>query len=119
MGPRPDVSYDGCHGDGDSTNNHVDNLRWGTKSENNLDTLRHGNNRYASTAHCKWGHAMSGANLAEYAKRDGHRQCLACQRASNKVRRMGTNRAENPDLFRKIADAEFAALTHVGLECAS
>ena len=31
------------HLDGNPQNNSLDNLRWGTLSENNLDTVRHGN----------------------------------------------------------------------------
>jgi len=31
-----------CHGDGDRTNNCLENLRWGTKRSNQADRLRHG-----------------------------------------------------------------------------
>ena len=31
-----------CHADGDSKNNRVENLRWGTRSENEQDKLKHG-----------------------------------------------------------------------------
>ncbi len=31
-----------CHIDGDRLNNAADNLRWGTRSENTLDQIRHG-----------------------------------------------------------------------------
>ncbi len=34
-----------CHGDGNSWNNRLSNLRWDTSSNNSFDTLRHGNNK--------------------------------------------------------------------------
>lgn len=41
VGPRPD-GFDGCHCDGDRSNNELTNLRWDTKSANNLDKHKHG-----------------------------------------------------------------------------
>ncbi|OCB56172.1 hypothetical protein A5722_14855 [Mycobacterium vulneris] len=41
VGPRPD-GLEACHGDGDPSNNHVDNLRWDTRSANVLDSVKHG-----------------------------------------------------------------------------
>lgn len=37
-----------CHWDGDPTNNHLENLRYGTRSENNLDKRRHGTDNRGS-----------------------------------------------------------------------
>ena len=39
--PRPG-RLDLCHGDGNNQNNRVENLRWGTRSDNMRDALRHG-----------------------------------------------------------------------------
>ena len=33
------------HLDGDSINNHLDNLEWGTRSENTKDAIKHGTNK--------------------------------------------------------------------------
>lgn len=41
VGPPP-PGHEGCHDDGNSQNNWLTNLRWGTKSANALDTVRHG-----------------------------------------------------------------------------
>lgn len=41
VGPRPE-KFDGCHNDGSRTNNHVSNLRWASRTENNHDTFIHG-----------------------------------------------------------------------------
>lgn len=44
VGPRPD-GMEACHGNGDASDNRLENLRWDTHYENNQDRLRHG--RYA------------------------------------------------------------------------
>lgn len=41
VGPRPDGLV-GCHSDDDPSNNHVDNLRWDTRSANARDSVRNG-----------------------------------------------------------------------------
>lgn len=41
VGPCPE-GMECCHGDGDKTNNRLNNLRWGTHSENMQDAMRHG-----------------------------------------------------------------------------
>ncbi len=41
VGPMPQ-GLEGCHNDGDSSNNRVDNLRWDTHEENMRDARRHG-----------------------------------------------------------------------------
>lgn len=41
-GPKPTSSHEVRHLDGDRRNNRPDNLRWGTRSENEADKRRHG-----------------------------------------------------------------------------
>ena len=41
VGPCPD-GMECCHNDGNPDNNRLDNLRWGTPSENSRDKIRHG-----------------------------------------------------------------------------
>lgn len=41
VGPCP-IGYEGCHNDGDPSNNQVANLRWDTHRNNQLDQLKHG-----------------------------------------------------------------------------
>ena len=43
--PNPDNKPMVCHRDGNRTNNHADNLYWGTHHENMEDLLRHGSLR--------------------------------------------------------------------------
>lgn len=40
VGPCPS-GMESCHGDGNSANNHVDNLRWDTHAANMVDRARH------------------------------------------------------------------------------
>lgn len=42
-GERP-FKYDACHNDGDKNNNHLDNLRWDTRKNNQADKVKHGTN---------------------------------------------------------------------------
>ena len=71
------------HGNGIAWDNRVENLRWGTISENSLDSVKHGTHPAASKTHCKRGHPLSGDNL-RYAKRGG-RICIQCDRASKRA----------------------------------
>lgn len=41
VGPKPE-GMECCHRDGNPLNNHIDNLRWGTHSDNMQDSIRHG-----------------------------------------------------------------------------
>lgn len=41
IGPPPE-GMEGCHGDGDPSNNRLDNLRWDTHLANFADSVRHG-----------------------------------------------------------------------------
>lgn len=41
VGPSPE-GMEGCHEDGDRSNNRLSNLRWGTSQDNAQDSIRHG-----------------------------------------------------------------------------
>lgn len=45
IGERPE-GYDGCHNDGQVSNNRLSNLRWDTKKNNQADRIRHGTMLY-------------------------------------------------------------------------
>jgi len=81
VSPRPHL-MEACHGDGNPTNNRLENLRWDTRSENRRDAVRHGTYRNGSekkTA-CPRGHDYVAPNLVPAHQRLGHRGCLACAR---------------------------------------
>lgn len=46
--PRPTNRHCVCHCDGDSLHDHIDNLYWGTYTENNNDRIRHGTMPYGT-----------------------------------------------------------------------
>lgn len=74
IGPRPE-GLESCHYDDDPANNHVENLRWGTRRSNTLDRVRLGTHNMARKTHCDNGHELSGANVYEY---KGSRRCRTC-----------------------------------------
>lgn len=77
VGMRP-VGMHARHLDGDPANNAVDNLAWGTASENAADTVRHGRHPNARKQQCPRGHALTGSNLVAGQLRRGKRSCRAC-----------------------------------------
>lgn len=94
VGPCPE-GMEGCHGDGDPTNNRVENLRWDTHTGNLADMRVHGTHHCSKKETCPRGHLLAGANLhARHLKGEG-RKCLACHRAH---RRRGNSRDPNFDL---------------------
>lgn len=64
-----------CHRDDNPQNNHVSNLRWGTR----------GNNHQTRKVTCPRGHNLSGRNLVPSSLKDGRRDCLACNWAAARV----------------------------------
>lgn len=81
-GPRPE-GMETRHLDGNPANNRVENLRYGTQSENNLDRVSHGTHHLARKTHCPQGHPYSGANLIVVQRSNGRqtRDCRTCARA--------------------------------------
>jgi hypothetical protein len=78
IGPKP-AGLQICHNDGDSFNNCADNLRYGTPSENMLDSVGHGTHVAARKTHCPQGHPYDEANTWR-AKTRNQRLCRACSR---------------------------------------
>ena len=78
LGPRPD-GCDICHGNGDASDNRVENLRYDSRSANIRDAVRHGTYRNGQErkTHCPQGHAYDGSNT--YVGPKGWRGCRACR----------------------------------------
>lgn len=74
--PPPDRS-DGLHADDDPANNHLDNLRWGSQSENTYDSIGNGLHFGVRKTRCPRGHRLVEPNLVRTKK---VRACLACKR---------------------------------------
>jgi hypothetical protein len=75
IGPRP-AGAEIRHLDGNPWNCAADNLRYGTKSENGLDTVRHGTHKNTRKTHCPSGHRYDEANTRWYRR---SRYCRACE----------------------------------------
>lgn len=93
VGPPPSGT-EALHRDGDAGNNSLTNLRWGTKSENCRDQLRHGTHPWASKTHCPAGHPYDYTNT--YVTPNGRsRKCRECirtqQREAYRAERAATN----------------------------
>lgn len=102
-GPCPD-GMEACHNDGNPTNNTIENLRWGTRSENRQDAVKHGTQSEVSRTHCPRGHILADPNLMPAQKKVGKRSCLACSRARTKVRRKG----ELKPFIQEVSDEYYA-----------
>lgn len=105
VGEAP-VGTEGCHNDGDCTNNRLENLRWDTRSENLYDRVRHGTHHQAKKATCKRGHPLEGANLMPSVLKKGHRGCLACNRTHGYLR----NHPELRDDYQMISDSYYRVI---------
>lgn len=77
VGPCP-RGFEACHGDGDRSNNRLDNLRWDTRIANAQDTIAHGRNYELNRTRCPQGHLLQEPNLAR--GRPG-RFCRSCANA--------------------------------------
>lgn len=89
VGPRP-PGQEGCHWDDDPGNNHLPNLRWGTRSDNMQDAIRNGINHLVNRAHCPFDHVLAMPNLVPSCL--PRRGCLACSRASSLVKNAWTRK---------------------------
>lgn len=65
------------HLDGDPSNNAASNLRYGTRTENHHDAVRHGTHYNARKTRCPHGHPYSGDNT--YVSPRGERSCRTCR----------------------------------------
>lgn len=107
VGPRPD-RYMGCHRNDDPCDNRLDNLYWGTATENSLDTVRNGHNRNTNKECCPLGHSLIEPNLVAYFVRIGRRSCLACSRArAAQCKALRRGRKIN---LRIVADQRYAVI---------
>lgn len=77
IGPAPQGT-EGCHNDGHVLNNRLSNLRWDTRSANNLDAVSHGTHYSAAKTHCPRHHALQEPNLNPSHLNRGKRACQAC-----------------------------------------
>lgn len=75
--PRPAGLF-GLHWDDDPLHNHISNLYWGTKSDNQHDKVRNGNHHNSNKTRCPQGHDYTAENTR--IDNRGRRRCIACRR---------------------------------------
>jgi hypothetical protein len=82
LGPRPEGAHV-RHLDGNPLNNRLENLLYGTRSLNTLDSVRHGTHNNARKTHCPHGHPYSEENtiVTLNAKGSQGRMCRTCRNA--------------------------------------
>jgi len=91
VGPCP-IGQEVRHLDGDGTNNHRENLTYGTPGENQLDRVRHGTHAQANVTECPQGHPYDDANTYH----GGHgRVCRTCQREAQIHWKSGADTCRN------------------------
>lgn len=69
------------HLSGDPSDNRPQNLCYGTRSENNLDQVRHGTHHHAQKTRCPRGHRLEVPNLIPSRLAKGQRICWSCAKA--------------------------------------
>lgn len=84
--PNPDGHPLVRHWDDNPLNNQVENLVWGTYSENQYDRVRNGIyvNREMLKTHCKNGHELLEENIYRISSNPTWRRCRICILASVK-----------------------------------
>ena len=78
VGPHPEGKPCGLHKDDNQSDNRIENLYWGSSSENRYDAVANGVDGNTKKTHCKWGHAFTEENTRITHK--GSRSCIACER---------------------------------------
>lgn len=102
IGPIPDGALV-LHWDDNKDNNCVENLRFGSYSDNGHDRVRNGIHSQANKTHCPRGHELISVNLVPSSRGRGARACLACSRAKSNVRR----RPELKPYIQRVSDDHF------------
>lgn len=87
---EPQEGQEACHRNDIGTDNRLDNLYWGTRSENVYDQIGNGLHYNAGKTHCHRGHPYAGDNLLQVeTQRRRTRLCRVCYTASQKKYRYG------------------------------
>lgn len=102
VGPRP-PGHECCHINDDRLDNRADNLYWGTRSDNLHDSVRNKRHHQSRKTHCLRGHQFVPENIVPSKAKQGRRNCLACQRATSRVK----YHSEMRPMIQEIADSYY------------
>lgn len=78
-GPPPEGKRLALHRDDNRDNNRLDNIYWGSMSDNQRDIIQNGNNYGINKTHCVNGHEYTDENTYR-APKTGARSCQTCRR---------------------------------------
>lgn len=108
LGPKPFDKAEIRHINDVKTDNRIENLRWGTRSENIQDREKNGIGYYFEREECRNGHELAEWNLVpnQLKLRNGIKTCYACQRAHYMIKNHADLRGRN----KEVADVYFEAL---------
>jgi NUMOD4 motif/HNH endonuclease len=106
---RPD-GLECRHLDDDKTNNRLDNLLWGTGSENSIDRVQNGNDHHHRRIYCPLDHLLETPNLVPSALEAGYRTCLSCNRARSKINHAKRNGLVLLESLRAVADRHYEVI---------
>lgn len=87
IGPPPIGSNIARHLNDNPSDNRLENLSWGTASDNQYDAVRNGKHYLGSLKSCRRGHPLRGNNLKH--DKHGKRICRACSREYDEAYRAG------------------------------
>ena len=79
--PDPTPGQEIRHYNGDSFDNRLENLRWGTRKENMGDMMRHGRSAQANQTHCIHDHEYTEDNTIWHGPDKRWRRCRTCDQA--------------------------------------
>ena len=85
VGPCP-AEMEALHANDIRDDNRLENLRWGTRSENLHDMVRNGNHHGAKKTHCKRGHPLVGENIKPQSGGRKGRACRTCGKEQSRQR---------------------------------
>lgn len=102
----PPVGMEGCHENGDPSDDRRINLRWDTHGANMRDRTLHGTDPMRNRTHCPKGHLLQEPNLVPHCTTRGYRACLACRRATT-GRQKAISRGDLSFDFIAVADMQF------------
>ena len=85
VGPPPEGKPFALHWNDDPRDNRLVNLRWGSPTENRLDSVRTGRHNNARKTHCKWGHEYTPENT-QWVGGGTRRNCRTCRKAADAAR---------------------------------